>query len=353
MNEESSRPPAENVYRSAFVGCGPRARWHALAYQGIANMVIASACDIDDQRRAVFADEFRIPRTYGDFREMLREERPDVMHLVTQPSVRTEPIQAAAEMGVQAIVVEKPVTLWPSEMAKLRDIERETGCKIVVNHQRRYFPQYPALREVLRSGQLGAVQFVRASAHGPILAMGPHLMDLVLYLLDDQTPTSVWATAEGREGYDWSHAAPNDVLARYVFPGERHVWLECSPSSLGTPGVTEYWMHLHLDLWCSRGRAWIAQVGTWGYQASGMAEPYSAPSNWYDDHLAGQRAFTQAVADWLDDPERAHECRLEVAERGFRALTGALHSALVRHRIDLPADVTDSDLRALRDALSR
>lgn len=353
MNEQSSSLVAGKGYRSSFVGCGPRARWHALAYQGIANMAITSACDIDDQRREAFAEEFRIPRTYSDFRGMLREERPDVMHLVTQPSVRTEPIETAAEMGVRAIIVEKPVTLWPSEMAKLLAIERKTGCKIVVNHQRRYFPQYSALREVLHSGKLGTVQFIRASAHGPILAMGPHLIDLVLYLLGVHAPVSVWATAEGRAGYDWSHAAPNDVLARYVFPDERHVWLECSPSSLGTPGVTEYWMHLHLDLWCTQGRAWIAQVGTCGYQASGMAEPWSGPSTWYEDHLAGQRAFTQAVADRLDDHNRAHECRLEVAERGFRALTGALYSALVRHRIDLPADVTDTDLRAQRDALSR
>jgi predicted dehydrogenase len=316
-------------------------------------MTIHAACDVDDERREAFATEFRVPRVYRDYVEMLREERLDVLHLVTQPTLRVPPIEAAARGGVRAIIVEKPVTLWPSEMTAIRSIQHETGCRIVVNHQRRYFPQYPALRRVLRSGQLGAVEFVRASAHGPILAMGPHLMDLVLYLLDDVSPLNVWATAEGRDGYDWSHAAPNHVLARYIFPENRHVWLECSPTSLGTPGVTEYWMHLHLDFWCTRGRAWIAQLGTWGYQAEGMADAWSDRSNWYDDQLAGQRAFTEAVADWLDDPNQPHACRLEVAQLGFAALTGALYSALVRHQVDLPAPVTDDDLRALREALTR
>src|SRR5690349_8412221 len=123
MNEESSRQIGGKVYRSAFIGCGPRARWHALAYQGIANMAIVSACDIDEERRGAFAEKFQIPHTYPDYREMLRVEQPDVVHLVTPPTVRSEPIEAAAKMGVQAIVVEKPVTLWPSEMAKLLDIE--------------------------------------------------------------------------------------------------------------------------------------------------------------------------------------------------------------------------------------
>lgn len=335
-------------------------------------MDLIACCDLDTSRRDSFADEFGIPGRYGDLDEMVAKERPDVVHLVTQPDARLEPISQLAEAGVPAIIVEKPLTLWPSEAMKIEEVSARTGCKVIVNTQRRYFPQYPAIRELIKSGRLGEVVFVRASTWGGPLAMGPHLMDLVMMVLDEQQPESVWATAEGLEGYEWSHAAPSHVMATYWLPGDRRVFWECTPRGLGTRGVSEYWMHLHIDILCTEGLIWAEQVGTWGYQVRGDSDVFSEPASWWDQSVPGQRDFTAAVATWLDDSSKPHECRLDTALPVMWAIFGALKSAKLGCRITLqreeqfildasqpgrtvsvPGGVTDNDLKALRNGLAR
>ena len=202
--------------------------------------------------------------------------------------------------------------------------------------------------------------------------MGPHLMDLALMVLDDEQPESVWAAAEGLEGYEWNHPAPSHVMATYWFPGNKRLFWECSPRGLGTRRETEYWMHLHLDIWCTGGVIWAEQVGTWGYQVRGESKVFSEPASWWDQSAPGQRDFTAAVGEWLDDGKKPHECRLETALPVMWAIFGALKSAKLGHQISLredvgffldasrpgrpvavPAGVTDNDLKALKSGLPR
>jgi predicted dehydrogenase len=360
------------MYRSAILGCGPRAGNHAEVYPDIDNMNLVACCDLDAGRLDDFAERYSISGRYADFEAMIAAEKPDVLHVVTQPNVRLEVIQGAAEAGVPAIIVEKPLSLWPMETAEIRDLAERTGCKIAVNTQRRYFPQYHALRQLLKSGELGEVEFVRASTWGGPLAMGPHMMDLALMVLDDPAPESVWATAEGLEGYEWSHAAPSHLMATYWLPHNARLFYECSPRGLGNRRETRYWMHLDLDICCSNGMAWAQQCGTWGYQVRGQDICRSEPADWYTQSEQGQRDFTAAIAAWLDDENAPHECRLETALPVMWAVFGALKSARLGHQIslapetgfflkasqpgrpiDLPAGTTDNDLKALKNQLTR
>ena len=360
------------MYRSAILGCGSHSRQHASVYPGIDSMSLVACCDLDRDKCKAYADEHGVPGRYCNLERMLEAERPDVLHIVTQPDYRLAGIRAAAESGVKAVIVEKPLSLWPMETLEIAEVSARTGCRVVVNTQLRFFPQYAAVRDLVRSGRLGEVDFVRASTWGGALAMGPHLMSLAMMVLDDPWPEAVWACAEGLEGYEWSHPAPSHVQATYWFPGNRRVFWECTPRGMGNRGGAEYWMHLDLDVFCSNGVAWTQQAGTWGYQVRGEAEVFEAPTDLYAQIHAGQRDFTAAVAAWLDDDDRPHECRLEKALPVMWAIFAALKSARVGHQISLgrdagfflhpsgegravevPAGVTDNDLKALRNHLPR
>ena len=360
------------MYKSAILGCGGRAGQHAVVYPDIETMELVACCDLDEARRNTFAEKYSVPESYGDLQEMLDTVKPDVLHMVTQPDFRIAGIRAAAEAGVAAVIVEKPMTLWPMEALEIEELCAATGCKVVVNTQRRYFPQYPQIRELLRSGKLGDVDFVRASTWGGPLAMGPHLMDLVLMVLDDPWPEAVWASAEGLEGYEWTHPGPSHVQATYWLPGNRRLFWECTPRGLGNRGGATYWMHLDLDIYCTGGVIWAQQKGKWGYQVRGEAEIFEGPADYMEQEHPGQRDFTAAVGAWLDDPEKPHECRLETALPVMWAIFAALKSAKLGYQIPMaretgfflhpsqagrplvvPAGVTDNDLKALRNGLPR
>ena len=339
------------TYRSAILGCGPRAEGHALVYRDLSEMKLVAACDRDQERRESFAQDFAISRLYDDLQTMLEKERPDVLHIVTQPNFRVVPIELAAKAGVKAVIVEKPVVLLPSEARALAQIAQQTGIKIVVNTQRRYFASVRQFNEVIASGKLGEMVFIRCITKGNMLSMGPHLMDLLLMFLGDVAPTQVWACAYGAEDFQGTHSSPASIMANYTFPDSIQVLFESSKDAVGTPGEDQFWQHCELDLWGTQGWGWWTQNRDWGYQTAGMSQPITGDTDWMTDEPPGQRDFTRAVATWLDDDSQPHENQLENALRGFDALMAAAKSALVGRRLDLPTQVTDEDFRALEKLL--
>lgn len=340
------------AYKSAIVGCGARAAAHAQAYQeGLDEVRLQAICDIDRAKLDAFGDRFNIAARYESLEQMIGAERPDIVHIVTMPQVREQPIETAAQLGVKGILVEKPIALFPSQVEKIKDTARRTGVKIAVNMQRRYFPSCEGLKEVLERGRIGELLFVRVVAKGNILSMGPHLVDLLLFFLGDTSPSRAWACANGMNGYKYKHPAPANMMIRYVFPDNLVVYCEDAEDCVGTPGETNYWQHLEYDFWGAAGRAWWTQNRDWGYIADGMAKPHVLPTSWAADDVPGQREFTRAMAHWLDDTQVHRNC-LENSLIGFDMIMAALLSAYLNKDVVVPSDITDEIVVALERRLS-
>lgn len=342
------------MYRSAILGCGPRSYDHAAAYRGLDEIQLVAACDMNRERLDKYCTQFGVAHPYEDLQTMLQKERPDILHIVTEPTIREEPLEIAAAFGVKGVLVEKPIALIPSQARKVADIVKRSGMKVAVNTQRAYFSTSLGLKAILDDKTIGDPVFVRCVTKGNILSMGPHMMDLLMFLLGGASPDSVWACArDWNDGRSYGHAAPRNVLARFTYPNGLVVYLEDAEDCVGTLGETEYWMHFELDFWGTKGRAWWLQNRDWGYQAQGMSESFSAPSIWQDDSEPGQREFTRAMAHWLDDDSRVHVNCLDNALSQFNQIMGAMQSALSGEKVALPADVDDDAVVRLREALTR
>jgi predicted dehydrogenase len=306
-------------------------------------MELVACCDLDATRREKFVSDFGIPQGFGDYETALAEVRPDIVHVVTQPGRRVWEAECAAKAGVKACIIEKPIATMPSEIVELERIRDLSGMKMVVNCQRRYFPQFRDgdVRRVIES-EIGDVYFIRASGKGNLMSMGPHMMDLLMLLMGEAQPESVWAMAYGtdEEGYKQFHRAPEHTFAEYWYSDGPRVFFDCDVDALGSPGEESFWMHLHFDVLGSKGRVYLTQNAGWWYQTEGMSEPVHGPSSWDDQQDDGQRDFTQAVADWLDGGA-PHLNRFDIAKAGFNALIGALQSAAEGRRIEFPTTLTD------------
>ena len=337
-------------YRSVILGCGGRAEAHAMVYPQIPEIDLIAACDKDSKRLTIFGQKFNIQNLYEDYEEMLEKEKPDIIHIVTQPDFRIVPVEIAVRHNVKAVILEKPVVMLPSEARQLRKISQKSGIKIIVNMQRRYNKTVQNLREVLSSGKIGDIEFVRCITKGNMMCMGPHLMDLLLMCLGDISPIGVWAMVYGAEDLrppPGIHPAAANFLADYTFPNKTEVFFETSKDTVGTKGEDRFWMHLELDFWGTEGRAWWTQCKGWGYQSSGMRDPDTYETDWDRDEPMQQTEFTRAVATWMRDDSKPHENRLENALRGFDALMSAIKSALLNSRLTLPAKVTDGDVHEM------
>lgn len=346
------------VYRSLLLGCGPRATEHADVYRDIANMEMVACCDLLPERVARFQAKYGIPQGYGDYLEALEKVKPEVLHVVTMPNRRVWEVEMAAQAGVKAVIVEKPMAVKPSEIAALDEIQQRTGMEIIVNCQRRYFPQFRdgVINDIVHN-KLGELYFVRASTRGNSMSMGPHTMDLLLMFLNEAAPEAVWAMGyeiwqptPGQPDYRDTHLSPEHLLAEYWFPGNVRVVFDCSADSLGTPGEDNFWMHLHFDFLGSHGRLYLTQNRGYWYQTEGMAQPEYGESSWTTQGWQGQRDFTAAVADALDG-KRPHLNRFAVGKNGVNALLGAQQSIYEGRQVALPPTFTDAQWQELRDRL--
>jgi len=331
----------KKCYKSVILGCGPRAAAHIEAYEGIREMKLEAACDMRRERLDDYGRKYRIPRLYEDLETMLREEKADVLHIVTPPAIREEPMELAARYGVRGIIVEKPIALNPAQAKKIKSLAERTGLKIAVNMQRRYFKTCQDLKKIIDAGKLGDIHWIRCVTRGNILSCGPHMVDLLLYFLNDAAPLRVWATATGMNGYDYGHPAPANMLIHYVFPGEKVVYFEDAEDAVGTIGENEFWQHLEFDFWGTKGRAWWAQNRDWGYHAEGMPKAYLEKCSWEGSDVPGQREFTRAMARWLDDDKNGHLNCLDNTLKGFDAIMATLQSAYANKRVELPCAVPD------------
>lgn len=339
------------MYRSAVLGCGPRSNSHAAAYHGLGEMELVAACDVNRERLDKYGDEFGIDKRYEDLETMLRTERPDILHIVTPPIIREQPMELAASCGVRGILVEKPIALTPGQAGRIGDIAARSGMKVAVNTQRPYFSTSQGLKQVLDDKRIGELAFVRCVTKGNILSMGPHMLDLLMFFLDGAGPESVWACARGWNGEEYGHPAPQNVLARFTYPDGLVVYLEDAEDCIGTLGETEYWMHFELDFWGSKGRAWWLQNRDWGYQCEGMKKKFSAPSIWSVDEEPGQREFTRAMTDWLDDDSKVHVNCLENSLDQFNQIMGIMVSVLTGEKVALPVEADDEVVSRLERKL--
>ena len=338
-------------YRSAILGCGPRAQFHIEAYEGLKEIDLTAVCDVNRRRLDDCGEKFNIDHRYEDLEQMLQKERPDILHIVTPPSVREVPIEMAIDHGVRGVLVEKPVALTPSQAHEIEDLANRSGVKIAVNMQRRYFSSCRKLREILNDGVIGDIRFVRCVTKGNILSMGPHMIDLLLFILNDTTPLSVWATARGMNGYEYGHPAPANVLMRVKFPNEIVAYFEDAEDTYGVVGETEFWQHFELDVLGSKGRAWWCQNCNWGYQSEGMSEPFKGKTCWEEDDVPGQREFTRAMASWLDDKNDVHDNCLTKTMMGFNTIMGGLQSAFEGRQVDYPFDISPDIIQKLEGRL--
>jgi len=344
-----------NTYRAAIVGAR-RGLHHARAYEGIGHMQVVALCEQEPERlRQGLAQLGSAVLGYSDYGQMLDKERPDIVHVVTAPTIpRTQWIEPAAAAGVRALVIEKPIGLRPSEVEAVADAVAQTNMKVIVNHQRRYMPFIKRWEELQHSPTPpGGVQFVRASTEGPLMDMATHLMDLSLWAVGDVAPEAIWAAVEGGGDYDQlAFQCPDAMIATITFPGGVRLLFESAESALGTRDFRGCNGRCNIDIWTDRGRFWWRQFCLSGHQVAGAAWPFLEATNMEADDPPSQRRFTEAIATWLEDENQPHRCRFEVAKLGQEILFSAYRSALLGRRLSWPSLLSDAEWEQLRCRLT-
>lgn len=116
-------------------------------------------CDLDIQRaQAVLGPSSTIKPT-SSFEEVLADPAVAAVAVATPAATHFDLVRAALESG-KDVLVEKPLTASAAEGQKLADLARRCGRVLMCDHTYCYTPAVQRIRQLIRSGEIGEIQFV-------------------------------------------------------------------------------------------------------------------------------------------------------------------------------------------------
>jgi predicted dehydrogenase len=140
--------------RVAIVGCGKIADQHVQAIDRIPGSRVVAACDREPLMAAQLAERFGIEGRYHDVAQMLRDVKPDAVHITTPPQSHFELGRLCIEAGSH-VYLEKPFTVTASETEALVALAERKNVVITAGHNCQFVPEMLRMRELLRDNWLG------------------------------------------------------------------------------------------------------------------------------------------------------------------------------------------------------
>jgi predicted dehydrogenase len=209
------------------VGTGNIARYHVTALKTLPGTAdVVAAADVDAARLSAFCADNQIPEQYDSLAQLIREARPELVHLCTPPALHHGQASACLRAGV-SVLTEKPPALSLRELDQLALAQAEkrqgavgaSGPWLATVFQHRFGSGAARLRAVAGAGVLGRPLLAvchttwfrdqeyfdvpwrgrwDSEGGGPTMGHGIHQLDLLLSVLGEWAQVSAIARRQAR-----------------------------------------------------------------------------------------------------------------------------------------------------------
>src|SRR4030095_16088973 len=158
---------ADQKKRVGLIGSGWYGKCDLFRLIQVAPVNVVSLCDVDKRKLAEAAEmgaprqaSKKKPRTYGDYRQMLKEKDLDVVLVETPDHWHALAMIEAVKSGAD-VWVQKPTSVDVVESQAMLAAARKYKRVVQVNTQRRSTPHLVEARnEVIKTGELGKISHV-------------------------------------------------------------------------------------------------------------------------------------------------------------------------------------------------
>ncbi len=153
--------------RVGLIGCGWYGKADLFRLIQVAPVEVVSLCDVDKRMLADAADMVasrqaskKRPRTYSDYREMLKEKDLDIVEVATPDHWHALAMIAAVQAGAD-VYCQKPISVDVLEGQAMLAAARKYGRVVQVGTQRRSTPHIIEARDnIINPGKLGKIGLV-------------------------------------------------------------------------------------------------------------------------------------------------------------------------------------------------
>mgnify|MGYP003337190331 CR=1 FL=1 len=129
---------------------------HLVAYRqaGFSPVAIAAR---DPVRAAAVAQRHQIPKTYGNYRELLEDPAVSVVDIAVPPDIQLEVVREVVKHRdhIRAVLAQKPLGVNFAQACEVVRLCRDAGIILSVNQNMRYDQSVRACKSLLNRGDLG------------------------------------------------------------------------------------------------------------------------------------------------------------------------------------------------------
>ena len=334
----------EQRLRVGLVGCGAHGRSLATALTQSPSLQLVACADPDPAAAtgvAALADQITI---YPSVEALLKGNRVDAVVLATPPHTLYETALAAIQAH-KHVLAEKPMGIDEKEAAELEAAVLRAGVCYMVGYSFRFCPALQQVHTLLKANAVGEIYAVQgsigvnplnrgwlaspATGGGPLLYVGSHLVDEILWYLDDEL---VDVAAHIRYRTD----TQADEIATFTIRFAKGATAQC----LVTQAADGFYNNL--DLYGRAGRISLRGVDYLNYTVEVVSKTLPAyaeptlirPRIWGDPKLAMLTAelaeFAQAIA-----ARRQPSITVRDGRRVLRVLDAVVKADRLRERLHL------------------
>ena len=245
------------MLRVGVLGAGFMGGTHARAFAKLPDVRVVGVSSRSAQKAAVLAQEVGA-EPFTDAMALTTDPRVDAISITLPTHLHKEYTVAALEAG-KPVLLEKPMGLSLEECDAMIAAAQQSGQIFMLAHVLRFWPEYVALVDFVRSGQLGAPLSATASrlssrptwgdwfanpdwTGGAVHDLHIHDLDTLNWLFG--TPKSVYARGQRGAPGGWDHAltlvdygdvkcfAEGTVLMPGGYPFTMTLWVLCEEGSV-------------------------------------------------------------------------------------------------------------------------
>jgi predicted dehydrogenase len=209
---------AEPTVSLALVGCGSFALDVEATLRGLPEARVAAVCDVDARAAEPFGRRLGVP-WFTDFDQLLSRSEAQAVVIMTPHATHRDLTVAAARAG-RHVFCEKAMAVDVAQCHEMVQAAEANRVKLMVGHKRRLRPAFATMGEVLRSGELGAVQVLtvtgyhdrqlagwwtqRSEVGGLLFWAGVHDVDTLRFLCGEVASVYALAGPKTHDGTDYT-----------------------------------------------------------------------------------------------------------------------------------------------------
>ncbi len=152
---------SDKKIKIAIVGLGFGAEFIPI-YQRHPHAEMYAICQRNPEKLGQIGHAFKIPKRYSDYRELLKDPDVDAVHI-------NSPIPDHAWMSIEALQAGKhvactvPMATSAEDCGRIVELSRKTGKTYMMMETVVYSREFLFVKELYQKGELGRLQFLRAS----------------------------------------------------------------------------------------------------------------------------------------------------------------------------------------------